>query len=524
VIAADKWRHGTQQSEWGAAWSLKFGSKVGYVSATGPGWFEQWTPGSLFHGTLVAEVATDGKGTGEVPKYQLTLDVGKPSGYMIMADRLYAAVDDVEGITLTAWIGDGEGSGAKEKSDWSDVQDLTFDPTPAANTDTVKVTASEPKVYEIIGTSTEHSTLTDNATLTFLKVESVTHSNPHCWDRGEITFTAVPSPSGAVFPSGSPTWTATVGSFPGGNTGPSVVWKAPTGSGGTATITATYGSSSADDVVTYVHVSMPTTGGDLLREATDSFSASVDPAGYSVSLTGVSTPPELRLSISGLAIAYENLIQATDIEAHADHVAAHIEAALSGCSGKIFGFEYDLQKRFSDYYDNVTVFEGRYAYDRLVDAVSDAVGDQTKVAALAQGFNSVVSDELGSLVKSKTKAQLHLADPFPGTVTDSVIKESTTFTWSRSSSVEMGAGTITIKASGYPGWPEINPPSISDWITGINENGFSSKLCEITGASAALSVSANSANWNVSVGLVLSCEDPWGSWVLTGGLVLWMGW
>jgi len=51
---------------------------------------------------------------------------------------------------------------------------------------------------------------------TVVKVDLVDHSNPHCWDGGQITFTAVPAPSGASFPSGCPTWTTTVGSFAGG--------------------------------------------------------------------------------------------------------------------------------------------------------------------------------------------------------------------------------------------------------------------------------------------------------------------
>jgi hypothetical protein len=211
--------------------------------------------------------------------------------------------------------------------------------------------------------------------------------------------------------------------------------------------------------------------GGLLREATDSFSAVEDPVGY-VNLNAKLTDPKLSVSISGLAVTYANLIEKTDIQAYADNAAASLEAKLSGCSLKTFGYNWDLQKMFSDWYSHVTVFDGKFAYKTMNDDASTEVGDKIKNAAIAKGFNSRIAAHEGYLAALTTKDYINQKDPFPGTVTDSVIKESDTFAWSVNwqTRIQSKGGTITINEH-PPGWPEFRPPSPSQWIKDVNQRG-----------------------------------------------------
>ena len=363
----------------------------------------------------------------------------------------------------------------------------------------------------------------DSAPYTVVKVASVTHSNPHCWEGGQITFTAIPSPLGAAFPSGCPTWSATSGSFPSGNIGASVAWQAPTGSGGNANITAVCGSSSAIDAVLYVNVTMSAEG-DLLRSESDAFSVLVDPPTAPVSLSALSAPPELNTTISGLSVEVQNIINTSDNVAHIGNGVQKIGAALDGCTLKVLNKDYNLKKKFKDWYVSGTESAGKAVYSALNDQVATAVGNAAKAEALAQGFNATRSGEMAAGAKSAAKTWLLLADPFPGTITDSTVSESATYSWSVSSTVNAGAGSISIKQSGYPGYPDVSPPSLSQWKTGINDYGFSDKLFNVEGYTEALTVSASAANWNAAASLSLSCEDPFGSWSQVITFKIWMGW
>jgi len=182
---------------------------------------------------------------------------------------------------------------------------------------------------------------------TVVKVESVTADSSRCFDGQQISFTAIPLPSGTDFPSGCPIWSASAGSFPGGNVGPSVVWQAPSGSGAAATITATCGSSSACNAVTYVHIDREGGGGSLLRQARDAFTFVVEPAGTDVSISALSVPPSLAVTINDLAVEVDNILDDT-IYAYIDNVASvEFEASLPGTEWlKNIGIDWDLKKEF----------------------------------------------------------------------------------------------------------------------------------------------------------------------------------
>lgn len=130
-------------------------------------------------------------------------------------------------------------------------------------------------------TATKGSSSATNE-ITFVAVQSVSHStNLYCGAGDQVTFTAGPSPSGATFPSGSPAWTASDGSFQGNNSGASIVWQAPTGRGGSATITAICGLPLVSTSITFVAVaSLDGATGSVVAGTSLLYTATSDPAGH----------------------------------------------------------------------------------------------------------------------------------------------------------------------------------------------------------------------------------------------------
>jgi hypothetical protein len=363
---------------------------------------------------------------------------------------------------------------------------------------------------------------------------SITHSNLYCWDGGEITFTATYADSGYTC-THPPTWSASVGDFPGGSTGFSVVWRSPSGSGGVAPISATAGGTGtgaalsgmgmmaaaatasggggvdAQDSVTYVHVEMPSGKEDLLREETDTLSATVTPADAPVVFSQGACSPMLDVSCESSNVTVRNKIQRSDIQAHEDSATAKIHADLAGCSEKWFEYVYDMKKWLADWEENVMKPVGEFAYETLGDAAVTELKSRLKNTASGLGINALRSDVFVTEAGKKFNGWASKNNPFPGKVTNSKIKESATFSWSTSWTALLGAGNITIKKSEYPGYPDITAPTPAQWITGINEYGFSEQLFVLSGVSSDLGIKAEGANWSAKAGVLFKCSDSFGN-------------
>ena len=258
----------------------------------------------------------------------------------------------------------------------------------------------------------------------------------------------------------------------------------------------------------------------LLRESTVSARATVEPVGYAVSLSESSSSDKLGVAITDLFVQLDNLILIHDIQAHADTLAASIEATIPDYEVKLFFWELDAKKSFSDWYADVTLPDGEDAWDALADVVEDSMGDAVESLGLAEGFNSSAISCLKNAAKAEAVDYMDEMNPFPGSVTDSDIAESATFSWSMTATISMNAGNFTIKQTDFPGWPDASPPSVSEWIDGINEYGFSSELFEITRSTVSLNVSAPGASWSTSGTISATAADDYGDWQPSGSISL----
>lgn len=323
-------------------------------------------------------------------------------------------------------------------------------------------------------------------------VGSITHSKPYCWNGGQITFTAIPDPSGSTFPSGEPVWTASAGSFPGGNTGPSVTWQAPSGTGGYATITATC-CSSRNDTVSYGFVSIGSSGGELLRSESDQFSATVLPSDFPVTFAqDSSTSPHLGVEpLGGFFLEVDNLILGSDLQAWEDAGLAAIQAIVPDLEIKVFNRTYNLKKRFADWAANVVVPDGRSALNALGGLAKSQGGDAAYNTFTNNGFNYLAANYAKNTVRDVISQGFDQIDPFPGDITDSIINESRTFSWTYNLSVTTADLTFRIL-------PGFEPPGdVGAWIRSINDHGFTGVFTGLeTGPKVTLTLRASGTDWN----------------------------
>jgi hypothetical protein len=111
---------------------------------------------------------------------------------------------------------------------------------------------------------------------------------------------------------------------------------------------------------------------------------------------------------------------------------------------------------------------------------------------LAYGFNALAADYAKNTVRSRVSAAFDLTNPFPGSITDSVINESKTFLWS---------GNLVASWAGldFQLSPELEPPTILAFVQGINEHGFSGFVHELEGGTTVtLNLNASGTDWNGS--------------------------
>lgn len=403
--------------------------------------------GGVFTGELEPIAESGGGGDGGEPDYTFTVNADgtsvKPE-YRIRPDE------------QTVCVGQGAEFFAEKRLDEMSPWELKVsnwrldgaERPPAASSKTFVTNTSG--IYTV---TAETNGLSDSATLTIIKVESVTSDRDVCWDGGSsvnhktINFTAVPTPAGASFPPGGPTWTATAGSFIGGNSGEQVIWAAPSGSGGEATITASCGSSSAGKTVTYVYVSPPTWSGPLYRSQSNMESVTHAPTGYMVNLYDDTNDPELgRLLISGYYATAENLIEKAHLIPMRDTLHGKISAVIPDNDIRILFWDINLQKWIDDAW---YVKEIQNAHDVAAygaEQFASTMQDKVKQALLAQSLSSSVSELTAQGARLQAKA---VADTLYGELISKLVPEheakaeSAEATWSPDVSVTVGDATIS---------------------------------------------------------------------------------
>ena len=342
-------------------------------------------------------------------------------------------------------------------------------------------------------------------------VSSVTASKSWCWKGQQITFTA----SGSGFTTGQPTWTASVGSFPGGNTGTSVTWQAPSDTGGHATITASCRSSSKSRSVGYADIGFGNPPmSNLMRSASVGVDAIVTPEDAPITLSrDNSTSPFLGVDTQTFPffVTINNLIDQSDLQAHVDSALAAVDALLPGCDMKVFSWSFNLKKSFANWCEHVDIQPGEALYNALKSSAVSIAGDYAKQAALSDGWNSGYADLVKSQVRTGVSDLFEAFDPFSDrTTVDSVIPESRIHGWSGSISVSTGVGTFTINQVGYPGWPEVDPPSIGQLMSHIMQNGITFSLLEATGVGGTLTLAAPGGSSNGTFSVTGGFGDPYG--------------
>ena len=106
----------------------------------------------------------------------------------------------------------------------------------------------------------------------------------------------------------------------------------------------------ASDIM-HCFIEIPNERYPLLRGEKDCFAINLEPSDAPVSFFEESDDSSiLSVTLNELNVVANNLI--SDIYAWTDsNIGLRIHCLLSGCDGKVFGIEYDLQKNWEDIYE-----------------------------------------------------------------------------------------------------------------------------------------------------------------------------
>lgn len=338
-----------------------------------------------------------------------------------------------------------------------------------------------------------------------------------CWEGKTIAITADPFPILASFPDGQPTWDADNGSITG--SGSSVTWNAPSDWGGSTMVTATCGDQSASEWVYCARASFQQSV-ELLREEMKTITPVIVPAYASVLFKENVSPGIAKLYEGHSFLTFENLIDIQNIDALLDSILLYIEGVLPGGDTKILGIvTVNLKKKFSDWRSSVVLPDGLLGLDQIKTASVQSVGLLARQNAAADGFGTTVTNYIGSQAELAMSDYIDDINPFPGTYTEGILNESVTFSWYTYLSMSLNAGDFTIYPENYPGWPEVDPPSVSEFIEGINDHGVSTGLFNITGLpQVGLHLTTSGGQWDVAGDIALGIGDSFGECTYRGTL------
>ena len=327
---------------------------------------------------------------------------------------------------------------------------------------------------EFLADGAEHSYIAESYEIYVLSVGSVTSNKEVCWDGSSatsntITFTA--TPNGATsFPDDLPVWSASTGSFIGGNSGAQVTWQAPSGSGGQATITATCGSSSVSETVTYVYIAAPAWAGPLSRtpDSNDSYSAEIthQPIDYSVAFSDASNDTDMgSIAFQGFTAIATDIIEKTHAVALRDVFYGKISAVIPDNDVRILFWNINFQKKVDDWFHANEVQDAQDAAALGAQTLANDMRNKLTQKLTDIGFSSEVC-------QSEAVNAGQVAEATANSIFDTIISkanpsqeaisEGTDFHCTSEVILQMGNANIIPP-------PEI--PDIPTWIIDVNNAG-----------------------------------------------------